>query len=61
MASRVDVSVAVKAVKGSAVEFLRKPVDEKMLLTALQQAYERSSEALQREGTLRTLRHAMRH
>jgi FixJ family two-component response regulator len=56
LAGCIDVPMAVRAMKAGAAEFLIKPFDEKVLLTALFQAFERSSEALRYEAEIRTLR-----
>jgi FixJ family two-component response regulator len=56
--SRVDIPLAVEAMKGGAVEFLTKPIDDEVLVNALRQAVERSGEALQREARMSALRRA---
>lgn len=56
--SRADIPVAVQAMKGGAVEFLTKPIDDEVLVSAVSQALERSSEALHREVRMSALRQA---
>ena len=51
-----DVPMTVKAMKAGAVEFLTKPFDDDTLLSAIQNAIERSRTALGREAELRELR-----
>jgi FixJ family two-component response regulator len=51
-----DVPTTVRAMKAGAVEFLTKPFDDDVLLTAIRQAIERSQAALSHEGELRALR-----
>ena len=53
---RCDVRIAVKAMKAGATEFLTKPYDRDVLLSALRQALRRSEAVLGRESELRTLR-----
>jgi FixJ family two-component response regulator len=51
-----DVPMTVRAMKAGAVEFLTKPFSDDVLLTAIQDAIERSRTALSQEAALRTLR-----
>jgi FixJ family two-component response regulator len=51
-----DVPMTVKAMKAGAVEFLTKPFSDDVLLTAVEQALERSRASLDRESELRALR-----
>ena len=51
-----DVPMTVSAMKAGAVEFLMKPFDDDVLLSAIQQAIERSRAALDHEAELRALR-----
>ena len=53
-----DVPMTVQAMKGGAVEFLTKPFGDDVLLTAIQNAIERSRGALRQEAELRGLREA---
>jgi FixJ family two-component response regulator len=51
-----DVPMTVQAMKAGAVEFLTKPFDDDVLLTAIRHAIERSSTALGREAEIQGLR-----
>jgi FixJ family two-component response regulator len=51
-----DVPMTVQAMKAGAVEFLTKPFDDDVLLTAIRYAIERSSAALEREAEIQKLR-----
>jgi FixJ family two-component response regulator len=51
-----DVPMTVQAMKAGAVEFLTKPFDDDVLLTAIRHAIERSSTALGNEGEIKVLR-----
>jgi FixJ family two-component response regulator len=51
-----DVPKTVQAMKGGAVEFLIKPFNDEVLLTAIKQALERSRVALAQETEMRELR-----
>ena len=51
-----DVPMTVQAMKAGAVEFLTKPFDDDVLLTAIRHAIERSSAALGREAEIQRLR-----
>src|SRR3712207_5819964 len=51
-----DVPMTVKAMKAGAIEFLTKPFSDQVLLDAIEQAIERSREALDREAERRALR-----
>jgi len=54
--AHADVSTAVRAMKAGAVEFLTKPFNDDVLLTAIRSALERSRVALSREAEIRVLR-----
>jgi FixJ family two-component response regulator len=51
-----DVPMTVRAMKAGAVEFLTKPFNDDVLLTAIRDAIERSRAALRFDSELRTLR-----
>ena len=51
-----DVPMTVRAMKAGAVEFLTKPCDDDVLVSAIQHALERSRTALGHEAELRALR-----
>lgn len=51
-----DVPMTVRAMKAGAVEFLTKPIDDDVLLSAIRHAVEWSQTALDREAELRALR-----
>jgi FixJ family two-component response regulator len=51
-----DVPMTVQAMKGGAVEFLTKPIDEDALMTAIKTAIKRSAAALEEETELQELR-----
>jgi FixJ family two-component response regulator len=51
-----DVPKSVEAMKGGAAEFLTKPLNHEVLLSAIRQSLERSRLALTRETELQTLR-----
>ncbi len=51
-----DVPMTVQAMKAGAVEFLTKPFDDDVLLTAIRNAIERSSAALGSEAEIQVLR-----
>ncbi len=51
-----DVPMTVRAMKAGAVEFLTKPFNDDVLLSAIRQAIERSRAALDREAETRALR-----
>ncbi len=51
-----DLSITVQAMKAGAVEFLTKPFDDEVLLSAIRRAIERSRAALGHEAEMRVLR-----
>ena len=51
-----DIPVAVRAMKAGAVEFLTKPFDDEVLLSAIRNAVERSRALLGQEAEVQTLR-----
>jgi len=53
-----DVYTSVQAMKAGAVEFLIKPVDDDVLLGAIQECLKRSCAALSRDAGIRTLRNS---
>ena len=55
-----DVPMTVKAMKAGAVEFLTKPFDNDVLLTAIRHAIEHSSAALGREAEIHELTRPLR-
>lgn len=53
LSGHADVSASVRAMKGGAVDFLEKPVDDEVLIAALDRALDRDA-TLRRERTSRT-------
>jgi FixJ family two-component response regulator len=51
-----DVPMSVQAMKAGAIEFLTKPFGDHVLLSAIEQALERSSRALERAANMKALR-----
>ena len=51
-----DIPMTVRAMKAGAVEFLTKPFDDEVLLGAIRQAIERSTDALGSEAEIQALR-----
>jgi FixJ family two-component response regulator len=51
-----DVPTTVQAMKGGAVEFLTKPFDDEVLLSAIRHAIKRSAAVLDDQGEIRALR-----
>lgn len=51
-----DVPMTVKAMRAGAVEFLMKPFEDDVLLTAIEQALQRSKAVLERESEIYALR-----
>ena len=51
-----DVPMTVKAMKGGAVEFLTKPFDDEVLLSAIRHAIKRSAAVLDEQSEMMTLR-----
>jgi FixJ family two-component response regulator len=58
--SHSDVRTAVRAIKAGAIEFLTRPVIDDLLLSAIQQAHERSRIALARQADMRVLKECYR-
>ena len=56
IASFVDIRMAVQAIKAGAIEFLTKPIPDDLLLSAIQQAFDRSRATLARQTQLRALK-----
>lgn len=53
-----DIPTSLRAMKGGAAEFLRKPIDDEALLAAIRQAIERSRASLEARAKLRILQDA---
>ena len=56
LSGRCDIQTTVKAMKAGAMEFLTKPFDSQLLLSAIRQAIRRSEFMLGRENELQALR-----
>ena len=56
ISGHADVAMSVRAMKAGAVEFLTTPVDEDVLLDAIQQALECSRRGLEHDATVNALR-----
>jgi FixJ family two-component response regulator len=51
-----DIPMTVRAMKGGAVDFLEKPIDDEAMLAAIRRAAQRSRESRATEGELSTLK-----
>jgi FixJ family two-component response regulator len=60
ISSHGDVRTAVQAIKGGAIEFLTRPVIDDLLVSAIQQAHERSRAALAQQADMRALKERYR-
>jgi FixJ family two-component response regulator len=56
MTGHGDVPMSVQAMKAGAIEFLTKPFDDDVLVSAIQHALERSRRALEHDAKMRALR-----
>ena len=56
LSGQCEIQTTVKAMKAGAMEFLTKPFDRDMLLTAIRQAFKRSEAMLGRESELQALK-----